>query len=355
LIQQLFQDPVHFLQDVVPVMRRFAHQGAHRLVQRVLYVVAAEIRSQAVVQRTAASIGAKTGTEGRQQEELVTVAMALVSQALTLFRDSALPLRGRDVASSRVRDVRFIAPFLSLVPRSELKALDGPIVALLQFTASDDYNEEDVRNALREIFVKFPLPISDGVARGLSPQELMVFLHHDVLPVAEGKAPLGDAHHHHQAQLTVPMFKAFVPLCLGLSRTFERWTIGAPPPPMLYDIRDCLKVLQGLLRFKPLPSQLMFTAVVCCRVHADQPDLTLFVVSNILSQLAREAVWDTDPVLWRDVELFCDEHWQDTHGFLFNLPDRVLLAALKENGRMREAFVATQSGNASFSHILSSL
>lgn len=350
LIQQLFRDPLDFLKDVLPVIRRYAHQGGHRLVQRILSVVAAEIRSQAMVQRTAASVGSGSSVA---MEQLLSVTGALVAQAQGLFKDSTLTLGshvgGRSKAQDRdhVRDIRFIAPFLSLIPRSELKAVDGPLVSLLQFTACEDYDEENVRAALKETFVKFPLSLPDGEPRGLSPFELMIFLHQEILPMAEGKGP--------SPTVTVAMMKSFLPLCLSLPRSFDRWAAGAPPPPLLYDLRECLKVLQGLLRLKPLPSLMMFTAIICSRVHREQAELTQFVVSNMLSHLAREAAWDSDPALWRDAQLFCEEHWQETHGFLFHLPDRVLLSALKENSRMREAFIATQSGNASFAHILSAL
>ncbi|CUG91897.1 Hypothetical protein, putative [Bodo saltans] len=371
LIQQLFRDPQDFLQDVLPVMRRHAHQGAHRLVQRILGVVAAEIRSQAVVLRTAASLEDGTGGSSSSLEQLITVATALASQAMSLYRDSKLVLTtaASSTASRRgptdsqqqqqqqvvVRDIRFIAPFLGLVSRKELIDLEGPLVSLLQFTPASgkEYNEDEVRAALREMIVKFPLTLNDGVERGISPHQLLVFLHSEVLPVAEGKRAGGTT--SSTQSLTVQMFKTFLPTCLGLSRSFERWVPGAAPAPPLYDVRECLKLLQALLRLKPVPSQLMFTANACCRAHADQPDLTQFVVSNILSALAREAVWDTDAVLWRDAEFFCEQHWQDTHGFLFHLPDRVLIAALKENALMKEAFVATQSGNASFAHILGAL
>lgn len=216
---------------------------------------------------------------------------------------------------------------------------------------------------VREVLVKAPFKFTDGVARGLSPVELFVYLHRAPQECLHATQNLDDG--PSGAAATPPIgivtTKEVISVCLELTRsfTFDAATTGIPK---LYGPEEVERAIKKLVHPPPVPSQLMATVLQAVSAvyprgtrYAVVKEFLHFVVVNVLTPLERASAWETDPQLWKGVQLFMEKFYGECGAFVVNLPDQVLLQALREHPRLAEKFREEHGNNASFGHILSNV
>jgi hypothetical protein len=348
--------------------------------------------------------------------ELRSISTAVVGHAKAMYGLSGIPL-GDSTGSQSLPDIRYVAPFLGFIAAKELrqtylKSFLLFVQVQLQFqrryhgafqrlpARERTYVLEaaELRSfqvqVLREVFVKCPVPFQDGVARGLTLVNFFVFVHrapqesqarsaamqpnpfHGGLQVGHGAAAaegstaggvLDNLHDGAQSAaavkvqkdraeelppISVGTTKEVVGLCLELTRSFDNTTTEK-----LYGPAEVQKALQQLMHPPPVPSQLMATVLEAAELFMRNrnTDFIKFVVQTVLTPLERASVWDSDPKLWKGVLLFAECYYRECSNFLVNLPDQVLMQALREHPNLCELFKKEHGNNASFGHILGSL
>ncbi|ESL07228.1 hypothetical protein TRSC58_05088 [Trypanosoma rangeli SC58] len=343
-----------------------------------------------------------------------------------LYRPAAGAGAAGDAATA-LHDVRFVAPFLGLTSAEELRCIY--LRSLLHFVQlqlqlqlqqqqqqqfasatgtnadaevtrmSSEELEAFIRDVVREVLVRSPVPFSDGVSRGLSRTELLVYLHrasheshaadsqaaagkHSISSSSAGRgesrgilgaasssaAAIEAAAGTRQAAEDLPISplttKKVIGVLLKLTRSFDASTTE-----FLYGPEEIKSAVRQLMQHvgggnssggsgtSSVPSQLMVTLILACKLHAQRPhaDLVRFVHQAVLLPLAKDATWEKDMNLWRGVLLFAEEHYRECSNFLVNLPEKVLIQALRSQPQLCEYFRDEHGNNASFGHILGSL
>ncbi|KEG06709.1 hypothetical protein DQ04_12631000 [Trypanosoma grayi] len=416
MCQRLFRvGTLAFMSNVMPFLRR--HSGdATLLVQKILWAISAELRLMG------------PGTDAAATD-LEQTAVALLGHARVMFDGSAIPLLYRAVSSAgatvddtaSLHDVRFIAPFMSLVTAEELRRVY--LRAFLHFvqmqlqqqqqaaTAAVGANaaggvahmrgeelHQFIQDVVREVLVRSSVRISDGASRGLSRVDLLIYLHrapHESVATdahaahsqaasassgvarAESRGILGDANPSSspspaaaaaataavaaksQTAEDLPIStlttKEVIGVLLRLSRTFDDATAE-----LLYGPEEIKSAVRQLMQHSggaPVPSQLMATLILACGIHAQRPhtDLVRFVHQEVLLPLAKDATWEKDMQLWRGVLFFAEAYYRECSSFLINLPDQVLIDALRARTQLCDYFKEEHGNNASFGHVLGSL
>ncbi|RNF15652.1 uncharacterized protein Tco025E_05459 [Trypanosoma conorhini] len=417
MCQRLFRtDAMSFMSNVMPYLRR--HSGdATVLVQKILWAICAELRAMGQATESSAS-------------QLERTALALLGHARVMYDSSEIPQPYRPAAgaagdaATALHDVRFVAPFLSLISAEELRrtylrSLLHFVQLQLQFQLQlqqqqqqfgaatgtsagaevSRMNSEEleafIRDVVREVLVRSSVPFSDGVARGLSRTDLLVYLHrashesraadsqtaagkHSMSSSSTGRGESrgilgaasssaadveGAAGARHAAEdlpISPLTTKTVIAVLLKLTRTFDATTTE-----FLYGPEEIKSAVRQLMQHiggsgsgvSAVPSQLMVTLILACKLHAQRPhaDLVRFVHQAVLLPLAKDATWEKDMNLWRGVLLFAEEHYRECSSFLVNLPEKVLIQALRSQSQLREYFREEHGNNAAFGHILGSL
>nr|CCC92558.1 unnamed protein product [Trypanosoma congolense IL3000] len=437
MCQRLFQtDALSFMSNVMPYLRRYSN-SATMLVQKILWAISAELRSMG-------KAGEASGTD------MERIATALLGHARVMYENSEIPLlyysgsadsntsrdlegvtnAQRSVAS--LHDVRFVAPFMSLIPVEELK--QSYLRSFLHFveqqlqhqqqqqrqptqlgTTLDDaaaldpvyINKDEIQQFIRdvahEVLVRAPIQINDNASRGISRVDLLVYLHrasHDgdkdrgepkqsSLPstgaasaggsqaemrgilsspvpnssaVDDGdsgvaaSAPIGGSQQAAEGLPVSPLTtKEVICALLKLRRTFDESTSELLYGPT--EIKGAVRQLMQNAGGMSVPSQLMATLIFACGTQIPRVavDLVRFVHQEVLLPLAKDSTWEKDVQLWRGVLLFAEMHYRECSNFLVNLPDQVLIHALRARPQLCEYFREEHGNNAYFSHILGSL
>lgn len=253
----------------------------------------------------------------------------LIGHCRTLFNDSLLTLPD----GTTTKDVRFMIPVLSMVPRTDLKITYLVCLMRLSLSAEDD---QYVVDALKEVLL--PSGFSDwgdGLDRAMKRTDLLVFLH--------------QAHQNQVEGITTKVFKTMLSKLFKITKSFDSLTTQ-----MLYTPNTIGEALKDLLSIRPVPSQTLYTAMIAARKNPDEHDLHKFIIDQVLAPLAKDQTWDKDKILWKGVIYFVEEFW-DTEGapeFLSSLPDRVLMQALREHPTLHAAFKQKVGSNSSFAHVL---
>lgn len=378
----LNSDPSTFVATVVPFLRRYSRDAAP-FVQALLWALAEQLRE--MCQEAAAA-----SNPSNAQEDYRKVAVALLGHAKAMFEASSIPLGGEDGTGTTVilHDIRFMAPFLSFVPATELK--QKYLCAFLYFTQvqlqfqrryqgtmpklsmkerSIVLDPHDLHHLIglvvREVLIKSAVQFDDDVARGLSPVDLFVYFHRATMQTSTTPSAAADSHGildvpHSSAQaagerlppIGAVTTKEVLSVCLNLSRTFEDTTALR-----LYGPEEVQRAIKRLMQAPPVPPQLMATVLQAvstfprCRFN----DFVRFVVQHVLTPLERASTWEVDPQLWRGAMLFTEKFYRECSGFLVNLPDQVLTQALREQPQLLEQFREEHGNNASFGHIIGNL
>ncbi|EKF38203.1 hypothetical protein MOQ_001589 [Trypanosoma cruzi marinkellei] len=426
MCQRLFRmDAMSFMSNVMPYLRRHS-SDATVLVQKILWAICSELRAMGQATEPSAS-------------QLERTALALLGHARVMYESSEIPQMyppssstgGVGDATVPLHDVRFISPFLSLLSAEELKRTylrsflhfvqlqlqlqlqqqqqqqlgsDAGMNATAEATRiNSEELEAFIRDVVREVLVRSPVHFSDGIARGLSRTDLLVYMHfasHDShaadFQVAAGKnstvsvsrgreelrgilgagssstAATEEAARKKQTAeyLTISPLttKRVIAVLLKLTRTFDGTTTEFlyGPEEIKSAVRQVMQQLGGIggggsgiisSSVSSVPPQLMVTLILACKIHAQRPhaDLVRFVHHVVLLPLAKDATWEKDTNLWRGVLLFAEEHYRECSSFLVNLPEKVLIQALRSQPQLREYFREEHGNNAAFGHILGSL
>ncbi|CBH13830.1 hypothetical protein, conserved [Trypanosoma brucei gambiense DAL972] len=428
MCQRLFQtDALSFMSNVMPYLRRYSN-SATMLVQRILWAVSAELRSMGKGGEVSAA-------------DLEGIAAALLGHARVMYENSEIPFvyhgalasngEPADVVSvqespASLHDVRFIAPFMSLIPMEELKRtylrsflhfVEQQLQQRAEETMDIDTTPESmrmseeemsqlIRDVAQEVLVRSPVQFSDGSPRGVSRVDLLVYLHHATRGVRDGDAYQNKAHQSspHSTVVETPMrthaetrgilsssgpqspdgsvvgnnakartaegetsriaenlplsaltTKEVICVLLKLRRTFDESTTEYLYGPA--EIKGAVRQLMKNTGATKVPSQLMATLIFACGLHPPRAavDLVRFVHQEVLLPLAKDGTWEKDVQLWRGVLLFAEMHYRECSSFLVNLPDQVLIEALRVRPQLCEYFREEHGNNAYFGHILGSL
>ncbi|KAK7201500.1 Symplekin tight junction protein C terminal [Novymonas esmeraldas] len=415
-------DASNFVAAVMPLLRKRCRE-ARPLVQSMLWAVREQLGTMAQDLASATASGSAAGgmdaashaSASAALEALRNVSSAVLGHAKAMYELSGIPL-GEAAQAVSLPDIRYLAPFLSFLPATELRQTYLATFLLfvqvqLQFqrhyqnglqrlTAKERtyvLEATELRafqvQVLREIFVKCPVPFQDGVARGLTRVDFFVCLHrapqesqskraasmlvnplhgghgmdtgavggildgmHDGGQAAAAAAAAEAAAAKERAAelppISVGTTKEVVNLCFELTRSFDNTTVEK-----LYGPPEVQRALQQLMHPPPIPSQLMATVLQAATLflRSRYMEFIKFVVQTILTPLERASVWDTDPQLWKGVLLFAERYYRECSTFVVNLPDQVLTQALREHPQLCESFKEDHGNNASFMHILGNL
>jgi len=365
--------------DILPPIRSYA-ASCPLLVQMCLRVSIQEVRHQAELLRNSNATSTTTSTTAaaqQQREQLASFSNVLYGAAKVQYEDSALQRSQEGTASVASNpynglDARFLVPFFGIMPRSELKSFAIP--ALLRFSTHKACDETDIAMAIREALTVVHVSFPDAEPRGIGPVEFLVQLHelHLQSISSSGGSSGGMLRGAAAAAAVSPTaVRNVLTVALKLSQTLELGTPQQPAQPPLLGSKDLLKLLQHLTRsllsssssnassagigtggMSPLT---MDTAALCCRLRPELVGLVHYTVATLLPKLQHEEAWRSDPYLWRSALAFCEEHFFETQSFLAQLPDRVLLLALKESRTLYEKFIAVPGAPSQFAHIFASL
>ncbi|KAF8305281.1 hypothetical protein TcBrA4_0041770 [Trypanosoma cruzi] len=426
MCQRLFRmDAMSFMSNVMPYLRRHS-SDATVLVQKILWAVCSELRA----------MGQATESSASQLEQ---TALAFLGHARVMYENSEIPQMyhpsssagGLGDATVPLHDVRFISSFFSLISAEELRrtylrSFLHFVQLQLQFQLQQQQqlgsnagmnataevtrmNSEEldafIRDVVKEVLVRSPVHFSDGIARGLSRTDLLVYLHsashesnaadsqvaagkNSTLSASAGReglrgilgAGLSSTAATEEASGTKPIAeyltispfttKRVIAVLLKLTRTFDGTTTEFlyGPEEIKSAVRQVMQQLGGvggsgsgrsgiISNVSSVPPQLMVTLILACKIHAQRPhaDLVRFVHHVVLLPLAKDATWEKDTKLWRGVLLFAEEHYRECSSFLVNLPEKVLIQALRSQPQLREYFREEHGNNAAFGHILGSL
>ncbi|KAH8617622.1 putative Symplekin tight junction protein C terminal [Trypanosoma vivax] len=210
MCQRLFQsNALSFLSNVMPYLRRCSSSSS-MLVQRILWSTSAELR-----------LMGKAGSVSLS--DLQRIAAGLLGHAQVMYDSSDIPIVYRHAihsgavggaksisdglaggSSTSLHDVRFIAPFFSLIPAEDLKktylrsflhfvelqlqlqeqrhqhhgiALEENHAVMESIRMSEEETQQFIRDVAREVLTRSPVQMEDGSPRGLSRIDLLVYLH----------------------------------------------------------------------------------------------------------------------------------------------------------------------------------
>ena len=340
LISALFNAPGQVFElEVMPLLRRHP-KGSEALAQKALVVVAKELRNKI-------SLNVATTAGGAAPTALKDTIAIITGHCRAMFSDSAVRLPD----NTTIKDARFMTPVLSTVTRADLRQQYlGSLLRLAQLEdASLGSNSLLLVDAFKEVVV--PCDIKnwpDDAERSMQLSEVLVFLH--TLEGMSNKA-----------------FKAALNLLLNMSRTFESGNNAAAAAAaaggtqqLLYTPSVVLKSVKQLIKIKPIPPQSLYTALIACRIHANQPDLRRAILRDVLEPLAKESIYNekNDQQLWKGALLLVEDLWGMVDGcyeFLVALPDKVLTKALREHPKLCDSFRQAVGANASYAHIFAAI
>lgn len=306
LVRTIFKSG-QMVQEVLKQLRAFP-AGSEPLVQHVLRVLALELH------KTAATQQAEKGTPATAKEMTKLIAKSLVGHCEAFFEDSV-----RETDSGALYDARFIVPVMVLVPRRKLKS--DYIPSLMQILSSSKEPAKsaavkDFELGVREIIRPCHIDFGDGEDRGLNPVDFIVYVH-----VIHQNELQGISHY---------MATSAISTTLGMKRQ-----IGGKMEP-LYSVDDVEKVLQRLVQMRPIPTLTMHTAILICNLYRTEEK---YVVNTVLREIARQALWNSDEILWKGAVIFMELHWAEAKDFLLSLPNNVLLQTLNSNERLKRNFM----------------
>lgn len=421
MIQHLLKtDPSAFVVQVMPQLRRRC-RDARPLVQSLLWAIREQLEAMAQEILTAGHTGVDPHSAAATHallERLCGISAAVVGHAKAMYELCVIPLgdgpgdgRGADTAAG-LPDIRFVVPFLSFLPSSELRQTYlrsfllfvqvqlqfqrrrqpvgsyGVTAAERSFVLPPAALRPFASVVLRELLVKCPVPFTDGVVRGMTRVDLFVQLHrapqetitsaaslHGLSSSVGGSggavldgaamdeaATLGRSGAKLSAEATatppplppisVVTTKEIVQLCFELTRTFDSSTVEK-----LYGPPELQRALPLLMHPPPVPSQLMATVLLATTifVKSHYTDFINFAIQTVLIPLERMSVWETDAQLWKGVVLFAECYYRECATFLVNLPDQVLVQALRDHPQLCSQFKEDHENNATFAHILAGL
>ncbi|CCW69619.1 unnamed protein product [Phytomonas sp. Hart1] len=410
MVQLLLKsDPASFMITVVPYLRRYSKE-AISFVQSILSSIGENLREMAT---EASAVGMANGME--TLENYKKVAIALLAHFKAMYVASVIPVSSNDPtdgvkegeSEGGLHDIRFMAPFLSLVFATELKETylraflyfiqvqlqlqrrfelhggrDGLSTKESNFLLTRAELREFIKAVIREVLVKHPLRFDDGAARGMSLVDFFIYLHRApqessgkqdtfVSGGAQGLFPRNqengildtsapqqqDLAFDNKGENVMPPIgvittREVLAVCLELTRTFDSSTTIP-----LYGPEDVLKAIKRMMHAPPVPSQLMSTILMA---EASFPrvrgvDLVRAIVQEVLLPLERASAWQSDPQLWRGVLLFAEKYYRECGNFLMNLPDQVLIQALRDHPVLMAHVREEHGNNASFGHILANV
>lgn len=277
-------------QDALAILKAYP-PGSEAFVVAALTVFARQVQRDALAD-----------SNKRERRVHLEVVKSLVATCESLHRES--------------NDVRFLVPVLSFMPRAALKAQYVP--ALMPLFGDIEKNAIDVEGAVKSIIRNCGIEFDDG-ERGMSPSELLVFLH--TLPLSDGVTPqmVAQATQWMLTQLKKRVGEQIVPV------------MGVP---------ETTHALHQLVTQKPVPTLLMRTAIIAVQ---QEPQLQRFVLNSVVKELIKQTVWRTSPELWHGVVLFIERNWPATLEALLSLPDATLVETLRGNERLHSLLAAKAS------------
>lgn len=383
---------------VLTLLHKYAND-ATLLVQSMLGALGDELRQMARSKDSAESKGA--------QDNIAKVATIVLSNAKAMYEDSLIPIKddaedhqkaassspspagappqSPSSPSSVLHDVRFMAPFLSYLSTAELQSTYLPaflyfIQAQLQFQSnyksvaqgglsakmaslvlSPTALDTLIKELIHQVVVACPVKWSDGTPRGMSPVQLLVYLHTVQNQKRRRTADKGKGASRRTIlasdepelpPIGAVTVKRVVEHCFKLTRTFDSTTVER-----LYGPEDVKNACRQVMRMKPIPRQLMATVLVATAQFAylRSSDFIQFALNEVLAPLMRDSVWNTDAELWKGVLVFVELHYRECSKLFVNLPDQVLKQALSERKQLCALFKEEHANNAAFVHILGNL
>jgi hypothetical protein len=212
------------------------------------------------------------------------------------------------------QDVRFLIPVFAYLPRTELKQTYIP--ALLPLFADAAGRGDDIERALKNMISSSQIAFDDG-ERGISPEELLVYLH--ALPQM------------HLAGITNKLVSQAITWVL--TRLKKRLPDGSDES--VFGVNETTNALGLLMQLKPLPTLTLRTAILAARKDAL---VRRYVINVILKDLCKASIWTSDVDLWKGVVMCVEEHWPATADTLLSLPNAVLAETLHGNLKLRGLF-----------------
>lgn len=293
LIGRLYADQ-NALVDIFQQLRSFP-KGSERLVQHTLHVFQ---------QKLVSSNDADKG--GVYAQRHAQVAQALIGVCCGLFESSLVHVDGHPQ-----RDVRFVIPILSFLPRPKLKLEFIPEILKMCVIPG---READVDAAFAEMMSPCTIAFGDDHQRGMSPADLLVYLH-EVYQLPECEAAMVTAGISHALKMRVGTMLIFTPTLVS-------------------------DVLLRLIKMRPVPTLTMRTAIIAARTH-DDAALRRKVTNNVVKPLALQQVWLTDDIQWKGVIRYIQDLWPETSEVLFSLPQYVLRSVMQSNEKLRSIVMET--------------
>eukprot|EP00796_Vickermania_ingenoplastis_P001662 gene1664-1030_t len=395
MLQHLLQYDPHTTATVIfPLLRRHSRR-ATLLVQSLLLAIMSQLRALAEAD--------KNPTE-ESQAELRGLATTFIATAQAMWRESVIPLQseGKPV----LHDFRFLTSTVAFLNVKELQEKYLPQLLYFvqtqlelqqyhvadltarerEFVLTRSELREFISDVLRVLILKHPLQPEGASQHRMSRVHLLTYLHNAPAETQKAyrrqaeKERAGDPGEGGEEAGTVGPDEVYAPPILAIT-TKEvinecfHLTVSVPDPANsgatlsvpVFGLEEVRKTVRRLMRPQQgvgsVPPQLLATLLHAAHLQetathgAPRNDYVQLTVSEVLEPLTRMSTWEHNPQLWAGALHFMERFYREREcrALLEQLPDNVLLRALREHPSLKERFAQEHKHDAAFARLLQSL